>query len=78
MMEHPAFFKVVARAWTDAAYKAELLADPVSALARMGLSPPAGVALEVHENTAHKMHLVLPAPPPDYEIDEREWDELTP
>jgi hypothetical protein len=77
MMEHPAFFKVVARAWSDAAYKAELLSDPVSALAKMGLSAPAGVALEVHENTASKMHLVLPVAPPNVEVDEREWDAWT-
>ena len=77
MMEHPAFFKVVARAWSDAACKAELLADPVSALAKMGLSPPAGVTLEVHENTPETMHLVLPAVPPEYAIDEREWDDWT-
>ena len=77
MMEHPAFFKVVARAWSDAAYKAELFSDPVSALAKMGLSPPEGVTLEVHENTPEKMHLILPTAPPDYEFDEQEWDEWT-
>ena len=78
MMEHPAFFKVVARAWADPAYKAALLADPAAALAETGLSPPAGVALRVHENTPQTMHLVLPVAPPDYEFDAREWDDLTP
>ena len=78
MMDHPAFFKVVARAWSDPAYKAQLLADPASALAEMGLSPPEGVALEVYENTPERMHLILPAAPPGYEFDEREWDEWTP
>ena len=77
MMEHPAFFKVVARAWTDAAYKAQLLSNPAAALAEMGLSPPEGVALEVHENTPKKMHLILPVAPPGYEFDEREWDGWT-
>lgn len=78
MMEHPAFFKVVARAWSDAAYKAELLSNPVAALAKMGLSPPEGVELEVHENTPQKMHLILPVAPANYEVDEREWDAWTP
>lgn len=75
MMQHPAFFKVVARAWSDADYKAELLSNPAAALARMGLSPPEGVELEVHENTPKKMHLILPVAPPDVEVGEREWED---
>jgi hypothetical protein len=78
MMEHPAFFKVVARAWSDAAYKAELLSHPAAALAEMGLSPPPGVALKVHENTPHTMHLVLPVAPPGHEFEARDWDDWTP
>ncbi len=69
-MEHPALFKVVAGARSDAAYKAKLLSDPAAALAKMGRGPPEGAELEVRENTARKMHQILPAAPPNHELGE--------
>ncbi len=52
--------RVVARAWTDAAFKARLLADPRAALAEMGLELPAETPhLAVVENTADIHHLVV-------------------
>jgi hypothetical protein len=44
--------QVVAQAWTDAAYKQRLLADPAAVLAEQGLAVPAGVAVQVHEATS--------------------------
>src|SRR3954447_1055148 len=57
--------QVVARAWTDEAYKQRLLSDPAAVLAEQGLGVPAGVAVQVHEATAGVMHVVLPPPPSD-------------
>jgi hypothetical protein len=57
--------QLVARAWTDAAYKQRLLADPTAVLTEQGLPVPAGVAVQVHETTPQVVHLVLPPPPSD-------------
>ena len=52
--------RVVARAWTDAAFKARLLDDPRAALAEMGFSMPEEAPhLAVVENTADAHHLVV-------------------
>ena len=52
--------RVVARAWTDAAFKARLLADPRAALAEMGLNLPEETPhLAVVENTDELHHLVV-------------------
>ncbi len=55
--------KAIARAWTDADYKAKLLSDPHAALAEVGVAVPAGTTVKVMENTAETHHLVLPASP---------------
>jgi hypothetical protein len=57
------YAKMVAKAWTDPAFKSNLLTDPKAALAAAGISVPAGVALKVVENTDKVIHLVLPARP---------------
>ena len=69
--------RVVARAWTDAAFKERLLEDSREALAEMGLPPLPGAKLVVVENTDQVHHLVvctlcscyprsLLGPPPDW------------
>ncbi len=55
--------KVIARAWSDPAYKVKLLGDPHAALAEAGVEVPAGVTVKVVENTADTHHLVLPVAP---------------
>jgi hypothetical protein len=55
--------QVVARAWSDDAFKQRLLADPQAVLAEAGLPVPANLQLEVHEATPTHLHLVLPPPP---------------
>ena len=50
--------RIVARAWTDPAYKARLLADPNAAIKELGIEP--GVyKLVVLENTARLHNLVV-------------------
>ncbi len=52
--------RVVARAWTDPAFKARLLADPESALGELGYKlPDPTPKLTVVENTADVHHLVV-------------------
>jgi hypothetical protein len=57
------YAKVVARAWTDEAFKRRLLADPVAALAEMGARVPAGMTVRVVESTDALTYLILPPRP---------------
>jgi hypothetical protein len=56
--------QVVARAWSDEAYKQRLLSDPQAVLAEAGLPIPPNLTVQVHEATPTQLHLVLPLPPP--------------
>lgn len=69
--------RVVARAWTDAGFKARLLADARSAIAELGYSLDRDSELAVVENTDEVHHIVvctlcscyptsLLGPPPDW------------
>ena len=51
--------RVVARAWTDPAYKARLLGDPNAAIAEMGLGGPEASRLVVVENEANVHNVVV-------------------
>lgn len=55
--------KVIAKAWSDEAFKSQLLSDPMQALKSGGFDVPAGLTVEVHENTDSVVHLTLPARP---------------
>ena len=65
-----AFAKVIAKAWRDPAFKAELIANPAAALKAEGLDVPAGMMVSVVENTDKQFHLVLPPVPSDEPSDE--------
>jgi hypothetical protein len=65
-----AFRRVVERAWKDEAFKAQLLTDPVTAVAQEGIFVPeivrrCGITFKVVEDTEAVRHLVLPPPPAD-------------
>ena len=66
----PEFGKIVAKAWRDPAFKAELIANPAAALKAEGIDAPAGTAVTVLENTDKQFHLVLPPVPTDELSDE--------
>ncbi len=55
--------QVIARAWSDPDFKAQLLNDPKTVLAGYGVDLPAGLTLKIVENTADTIHIVLPATP---------------
>jgi hypothetical protein len=63
--------QLVARTWSDEAFKARLLAEPKAALAEEGVAVPPDVEVRVHENTAALLHLTLPPPPSDELSDEQ-------
>jgi len=56
----PDFAKIIAKAWRDPAFKAELIANPAAALKAEGIDVPAGMAVNVLKNTDKQFHLVLP------------------
>jgi len=56
----PDFAKIIAKAWRDPAFKSELIANPAAALKAEGIDVPAGMAVNVLENTDKLFHLVLP------------------
>ena len=66
----PDFAKIIAKAWRDPAFKAELIANPAAALKAEGIDMPAGMAVTVLENTDKQFHLVLPPVPSDELSDE--------
>jgi len=56
--------KIVAKAWTDEAFKQRLLSDPTMVLKENGVDVPEGVEFTVVQSTHNLVHLVLP-PRPD-------------
>jgi len=58
--------KVIAKAWSDPAFKAKLLKNPEAVLVEQGLTfphLPRGTHIEMHENTPALIHLILPLKP---------------
>jgi|GEM_PF-4374778 len=77
----PAIQDALDRIWSDAALKSRLLAEPNSVLAEFGLTIPASVTVQIHENTPTLMNAVLPLQPansggsadPISQLMERAW-----
>lgn len=56
--------QLVAKAWKDEGFREELKRDPKAVLEReMGVRLPEHVNVQVHEETADTIHVVLPAHP---------------
>jgi hypothetical protein len=64
--------QVVAKAWADERFKQELIADPRSVLAGMGLELPEGVQPKIAESEGDTQLLVLPQRPPGLAIEQLE------
>jgi len=69
------FGKIIAKAWRDPVFKADLIANPAAALKAEGIDVPAGMAVTVLENTDKQFHLVLPPEPTD-ELSEEALDRV--
>jgi hypothetical protein len=57
--------QIFARAWSDADFKARLLANPAETLRAAGIELPAGVKVKAVENTDEQFYLVIPQKPDD-------------
>ena len=64
--------QIVAKAWTDEAFKTRLLADPAAVLTEHGMEVPPGVRCRVMEDTATLRHLTLPLRPGSRETSEED------
>jgi hypothetical protein len=71
-----AYAKMLARVWSDDAYKARLYDDPSATLKEAGIDIPAGVEVKVLENTPELRHVVLPSPPAEGELMEDDLERV--
>ena len=55
--------QIIAKAWSDADFKAKLLANPAETLQAEGIEVPAGVKVNAVENTNEQFFLVIPNKP---------------
>ena len=55
--------RLIAKAWSDPAFKARLVADPGAVLRAEGFHIPDGQEIRVLENSENLHHFVLPAAP---------------
>ncbi len=55
--------KIIARAWSDEAFKGRLISNPREVLAEYKIYMPAGVEVKVLEETDYVMYIVLPLKP---------------
>lgn len=60
---HIQWANIIAKAWSDEAFKKELLTNTEEVLKKSGLPLTPEMNYIIHENTEHLTHLVLPSPP---------------
>src|SRR4051794_6983539 len=68
--------KIIARAWSDEAYKARLVSDPGSVFEEAGLDVAEGVDIRVVEDTPGVRHFVLPLAPGEGELSEEALEQV--
>lgn len=67
--------KIVKKAWEDAAFKQALVSDPRKAIEEaLGASLPAGIGVQVIEESKDKMCLVIPVKPDDMALSDAELE----
>ena len=67
--------KIVNKATEDADFRARLLGDPKGAIGQeLGVTIPASMSIEVHEDGGETAHLVLP---PDSKLNEHDLDAVS-
>ena len=67
--------KIVGKAAEDAEFRARLLSDPKGAIGQeLGVTIPASMSIEVHENSAETVHLTIP---PDSRLSESDLEQAS-
>jgi len=67
--------KLLAKAWTDPAFRARLIADPNKTVGEMGVKMPPGKTLHIIENTDSDVYMVLPRAPAGTELSDEALDQ---
>jgi len=67
---------IVARARTDSAFRATLLANGNQALAALGIPVPPGVTVTFVQDTQADWHFVIPEPRADNELQDGDLDRV--
>ncbi len=68
--------EVIDQAMTDPDYREGLKSDPRAALAEKGLNLPQNISIEVIEDTADTVHLVLPAVPTEGSLSDEDLEQI--
>jgi hypothetical protein len=55
--------QIIAKCWTDEAFKSQLIANPAATLQAEGVTFPAGATVKVMENSSQVVHVILPFRP---------------
>jgi len=77
MAEKTRFNEIIAKCWQDAAFKQRFLSDPKKVLSEYQIDVPAGLDLQVVENTDKKMFITLPMKPPVGELSDNQLDAVS-
>ena len=70
-----AWAKLIAKAWSDPAFKKRLLKDPIAVFKEQGIEFPKGMECEVTEDTSKVVHLHIP-PKPEGNLSETELKDV--
>jgi hypothetical protein len=65
--------KILAKVWTDEAYKARLFSNPIAAMREVGFEVPKGIEVQVVEETEKKWVVFLP-PRPEGDLSEQQLE----
>ena len=65
--------KILAKVWSDEAYKARLFSNPRAAMREVGFEVPEGIEVQVVEETEKKWVVFLP-PKPEGELSEQQLE----
>jgi hypothetical protein len=63
--------KLIAKAWSDHDFKAQLLSDPMTVFKENDVTIPEGIEVRMVENTEKITHFILPPEPSDELSDEQ-------
>jgi hypothetical protein len=69
--------RIIGQAMSDINFRKKLLADPVQTLRGAGVEVPDGVSVQVVEDTATLVHVVLPAVEPDGAMVDNDLDAVS-
>jgi hypothetical protein len=68
--------QVVARAWSDPAFKKRFVSDPAGAAKEFDIQIPEGIQIKVVEDTASVRHVILPARPSAQELSDEQLQQV--